>query len=58
VPLVSDANLEMIAEKLVTKILDDKMKDEERDIYLSAIQGSIKELHDTNASKLIRKINP
>lgn len=58
VPLVQDSNLEMIAEKLVTKILDEKMKDEERDIYLSAIQGSIKELHDDNASKLIKKINP
>jgi len=58
VPLVQDSNLEMIAEKLVTKILDEKMKDEERDIYLSAIQGSIKELHDDNAAKLIKKINP
>jgi len=34
------------------------MKEEERDIYLSAIQGSIKELNDNNASKLIKKINP
>ena len=34
------------------------MKDDERDIYLSAIQASIKELNDNNASKLIKKINP
>ena len=57
-PLVQEANLEDIAEKLVSKILDVKMKDDERDIYLSAIQGSIKELNDNNASKLIKKINP
>jgi len=38
VPLVQEANLENIAEQLVSKILDPKMKKEdERDIYLSAI---------------------
>jgi len=58
VPLVQDDNLDYIAEGLVGKILDPKMKEEERDIYLSAIQGSIKELNDANATKLIKKINP